>query len=230
MKKIIALLLAVVICFSLVACAQAETNSNEAQEKNTQNTQQEDTQQEDTQQNEAEPQEDTIEITLDNWQDYMEIKDCFSFAYLENQFGEPEKPLPYFCVALTLKEEYRSYLCYDFAVEYNADCCPKDIVYNYEDFTFEIKEREAATQLDESKFVRNGGSMGYMSGLSLHTDSIVDNKVEKEYTKIDAYEIYGYTDPPMSYGFVDNGDSTARVNYYPVNIEITRIQGTFKKN
>ena len=218
MKKLFALLLVATMCFSLAACAQTETNNNGAQE------------QEDTQQSEAEPQEDTIEITLDNWQDYMEIKDCFSFEYLENQFGEAERPNPYFCVALTLKEEYSSYLYYDFAVEYNADYCPKEMVYNYEDFSFEIKECEETTQLDESKFVRNGCLWTYMSNLLLSTDSVVDNKVENEYTTIDAYEIYGYNEPGFGYGFRDNGDGTARINYYPVNIEITRIQGTFKKN
>lgn len=206
MKKIIALLLAVVMCFSLVACAQ-----------------------EDTQQNEVEPQEETIEITIDNWQNYLEIKEYFDFYYGKNEFGEPVEAYPNFYVLLTFKEEYRDYSYSDFAVEFNADYCAKDVVYNYDDFTFEIKDCESQTniQIDESQFVR--GETGTLMGEIINYDRIVDNKVESEYIELDACVLYGTKRGRGCY-FSDNGDGTGVIECYPVNIEITRIQGTLYSN
>lgn len=63
MKKMIAILLAAVMCFSLVACGG---------EKGTTTT---------------EPQYETVEITLDNWQEYFEVRPE-SFVFTENSFGE----------------------------------------------------------------------------------------------------------------------------------------------
>lgn len=207
MKKLFSMILAVVMCFSLVACAQ-----------------------EDTQQNEVEPQEETIEITIDNWQNYLEIKEYFDFYYVKNEFGEPVKANPNIRVLLTLKEEYRDYLYSDFAVEFNADYCAKDIVYNYDDFTFEIKDCESQTniQIDESQFVR--GETGTLMKEIIFYDRIVDNKVESEYLELDACVLYGIKGWGTSYSFRDNGDGTGVIEWYPVNIEITRIKGTLYSN
>lgn len=207
MKKIIALLLAVVMCFSLVACGGDKETSNN-----------------------NEPQEETIEITIDNWQNYLEIKEYFDFYYVTNEFGVPIKAHPNLRVLLTLKEEYRDYLYSDFAVEFNADYCAKDVVYNYDDFTFEIKDCESQTniQIDESQFVR--GETGTLMGEIIHYDKIVDNKVESKYIELDACVLYGIKGWGTSYSFIDNGDGTGVIEWYPVNIEITRIKGTLYSN
>lgn len=60
MKKLIALLLAAVLCLSLAACGNGKTedNSGTSQGQTTDNS----------------PQEQTIEITLDNWKEYFEFR------------------------------------------------------------------------------------------------------------------------------------------------------------
>ena len=71
MKKLIALLLAAVLCLSLAACGNGKTedNSGTSQGQTTDNSPQ------DTDEpSNAELTEQTVEITLDNWQDYFEFR------------------------------------------------------------------------------------------------------------------------------------------------------------
>ena len=71
MKKWIALLLAAVLCLSLTACGNGKTeeNSGTSQGQTTDNSLQ------DTDEpSNAELTEQTVEITLDNWQDYFEFR------------------------------------------------------------------------------------------------------------------------------------------------------------
>lgn len=71
MKKWIALLLAAVLCLSLVACGNGKTedNSGTSQGQTTNNSPQ------DTDEpSNAELTEQTVEITLDNWQEYFEFR------------------------------------------------------------------------------------------------------------------------------------------------------------
>ena len=71
MKKLIALLLAAVMCLSLAACGNGKTedNSGTSQGQTTDNSPQ------DTDEpSNAELTEQTIEITLDNWQEYFEFR------------------------------------------------------------------------------------------------------------------------------------------------------------
>lgn len=71
MKKWIALLLAAVLCLSLTACGNGKTedNSGTSQGQTTNNSPQ------DTDEpSNAELTEQTVEITLDNWQDYFEFR------------------------------------------------------------------------------------------------------------------------------------------------------------
>lgn len=76
----------------------ADILENDEQE----NDEQEDGEQEDTQQSEAEPVEQMIEVTLDNWQDYFEIQTQMDLY--RNDFGEIDNPrLSY---RLKLKEEF----------------------------------------------------------------------------------------------------------------------------
>ena len=71
MKKLIALLLAAALCLSLAACSNGkmEDNSDTSQGQTTDNSPQ------DTDKpSNAELAEQTIEITLDNWQEYFEFR------------------------------------------------------------------------------------------------------------------------------------------------------------
>lgn len=110
MKKILALLLAAVMCFSLVACGGGEetpnTDDSSAQEQQAQNdnnepevtdpdvSEPESTGTEITEPENTEPQYETVEITLDNWQEYFEIRTHNAFA--ENGFGEFERVVTWY--------------------------------------------------------------------------------------------------------------------------------------
>ncbi|MDD5953849.1 MAG: hypothetical protein PUD38_01470, partial [Firmicutes bacterium] len=71
MKKMIALLLAAVLCLSLTACGDSKTeeNSGTVQGQTTA-----DSPQDTDASSSAELTEQTVEITLDNWQDYFEFR------------------------------------------------------------------------------------------------------------------------------------------------------------
>ena len=78
MKKLLALLLAAIMCFSLVACGggtpntdDSSTQQNEAQQEAANN---EDTDSS-TETENNEPQSETVELTLENWNEYFEIVD-----------------------------------------------------------------------------------------------------------------------------------------------------------
>ncbi len=151
MKKLIALLLATIMCFSLVAC---ERNDNAALVKEyenriaeleaelaeleaelaerdaeivrllaeSENAEPENTLQENTEPENSEPQYEIVEITLDNWQEYFEIVGYMT--YRDNAFGEAESC--YFRNELRLKEEYWSRLAANMmddkgAIEFSYD-------------------------------------------------------------------------------------------------------------
>ena len=83
MKKLIALLLAVVLCLSLAACGNGKTedNSGTSQGQITDNSPQ------DTDEpSNAELTEQTVEITLDNWQEYFEFRPYVDV--LKNSYNE----------------------------------------------------------------------------------------------------------------------------------------------
>ena len=112
MKKLLALLLAALMCLSLVACSnnsklkkyeKYETLINYMEAEDYENAlaemiklsgnadaqgdnEQEDSKQEDTQQGESEQTAHTVEITLDNWQEYFEFRPDVSV--LKNSYNE----------------------------------------------------------------------------------------------------------------------------------------------
>ena len=105
MKKAISLLLALVMCLSLCACGGgSETPKTEYIEShNPTNIQNETNNAESTEQTEAEPIETeptytTIEISLDNWQDYFQFQ--WVVSEVRNDFDEltgikPQKKFSY---------------------------------------------------------------------------------------------------------------------------------------
>ena len=262
MKKWIALLLAAVLCLSLAACGgKAETSGNDTQGQQTsQNTQQtgeesskeetngNDTQGQQTSQNtqqtgeessKTEPKEQVIEITLDNWQDYMEINQYLSVTHAMNSFGEATNTHLSFYTLLELKEEYSNYKA-DVAVEYDMDYCVSDIIYNLDDFSFELIDcvSHPDATVDESSFVR--GETGTMyQPVQINRDKIVDGKVEQDWIAYDSWTSDVYRQA-MSFSFEiprhwgtlikQNEDGTGYIDKCPTNIQITRIEGTMEYN
>ena len=215
MKKLIALLLAVIMCLSLCACgnnselekyekyetlinymeaedyesALAEmikisenTGNADTQEDN----EQEDGEPEDTQPSEAEPVEHTVEITLDNWQDYLEINQYLGVSYATNSFDEVTDTYLKLYTILELKEEY-SNVEMDWsegdciAVEYDSDCCVSDIIYNLDDFSFELIDcvSHPDATVNESSFWR-GRTSQIPTYITISREKIVDGKVEDD--------------------------------------------------
>ena len=83
MKKILALLLAAVLCLSLVACGKSTTEENSG---TTQGQTTADSPQDTDTSNNTELTEQTVEITLDNWQDYFEFRP--DVHVLKNSYNE----------------------------------------------------------------------------------------------------------------------------------------------
>lgn len=243
MKKLFFLLLVAAMCFSLVACAQTEANNNEVQEQEAQNSEQmgtsdnetQNTEQDDTQQSEAEPQEKTIELTLDNWQEYLEINQYLSVSYLTNAFDEVTSTDLQLFTLLEPKEEYSNYKV-DVSVEYNMDYCVSDIIYNLDDFSFELVDcvSHPDETVNESQFVRgNADGIGQMSMVfDIGRCKIIDGKVEKEWiTYNDVFADVYRQAMFLAFDFrsdviEQNEDGTGYIDKCPTNIQITKIEGT----
>lgn len=258
MKKWIALLLAAVLCLSLAACGNGselekyekyETliNYMEAEDyesalaemirisgyaDETEDNEPEDGEPEDTQPTEAEPVEQTIEITLDNWQEYFEINQYLSVSYVANAFGEPTGSSLELFTILEPKEAY-SYHTVDVAMEYNVDYRTSDILYNLDDFSFELTDciSHPDATVSESAFKQQvTSSMSIFFPMS--RDQIVNGKVEKNTVIYTAGESY----PPSFAALIDeqtieqNEDGTGYLRLCPTNIQITRIEGTLEYN
>ena len=228
MKKLIALLLAAVLCLSLAACGNGkiEANTDNSQEQNKENTPSE------SEQVETEPQEQTIEITLDNWQEYFEINQYLSVNYTANAFGELTDTSLSFFTILEPKEAY-SYYTVDVAVEYSVDYCTRDITYNLDDFSFELTDcvSHPDAVVDERTF-RQQETSSMSNFFPMSRDRIVDGKVEKNTVAYVAFESY----PPSFATRIDeqpieqNEDGTGYLRLCPTNMQITRIGGTLEYN
>lgn len=262
MKRFLALLLAAFMCFSLAACSnhsklkkyeKYETLINYMEAEDYENAleeiiklsgnadaqgdnEQEDSKQEDTQQGESEPIAHTVEITLDNWQDYFEINQYLSVSYNTNSFDEVTDTYLSLFTILELKEEYSNvemdwsegdYI----AVEYDSDICVNDIIYNLDDFSFELIDcvSHPDATVNESSFWR-GRTSQIPTYITISRDKIVDGKVEHDSIEYDYYKkgmpLGGYGD--CSANIIQNEDGTGYIAECPTNIKITRIQGTLK--
>lgn len=264
MKKWIALLLAAVACLSLAACGQSgeaekykkyETLIDYMEAKDYESAlaemirisgyadepedgDPEDGEPEDTEPSETEPEAHTVELTLDNWQDYLEINQYLSVTYSTNSFGEVTDTYLSLYTILEPKEEY-SKVEMDWsegnaiAVEYDSDTCVSDIIYNLDDFSFELIDcvSHPDAKVDESSFWR-GRTSQIPALITIGRDKIVDGKVERDSIEYDNYHgkrgmpLGGYGD--CSAYIVQNEDGTGFIQECPTNIKITRIQGTLK--
>ena len=180
MKKNLVLILATLMCISLCACGGSESVSGDNTDKKTE--------------------EKEIEITMDNWQEYFEIKEDIIGTQIEkNAFDEIEKINIDYDVIFCLKEEYADkFISVDIALEY----IPHNIVvklftYNYADDTIEsVVTNESDPNPDEEK-----------KTIEITNDKkrlLLSNAMYTE-TNGDIITFYGLTFP---------------------NLEVTRIQGT----
>ena len=205
MKKLIALLLAAVMCLSLAACgsSEVETNTDDSQELDTEISQQDEEQTENTDEEsedvEAEPQEQTIEITLDNWQEYLEINQYLSVNYAANEFDEVTGTYLELFTILEPKEAY-SYYTVDVAVEYSVDYCTSDISYNLDDFSFELTDcvSHPDATVNESAFKQQVTS-SMSNFFAMSRAQIVNGKVESHTVSYVAEDSY----PPSFAALID---------------------------
>ena len=231
MKKAISLLLVLVMCLTLCACENnkvedptetkpVETTPKDTEPKNTQ-TEPIKTEpttpptEESTAPSETEPKLITVEITMDNWQEYFEITDFVSVW--KNDFDEVESTKYGYC--LSLKSEYADKVVdADVAFEYYfSEPCYVDIEYNID--TKHIIVGEVYTEdLIKDKNMSDIGM--YATEEHYGTNSFNSSNIEngRRY-KVMEYEYRGKALE------VANNIATWCSAFYQ-NADITRIQGT----
>lgn len=222
------------MCLSLAACGNGKTedNSGTSQGQTTDNSPQ------DTDEpSNAELTEQTIEITLDNWQEYLEINQYLSVRYDTNTLDEPTYTNLELYTVLELNEAFSkeafSYYTSDVAVEFNVDYCTSDISYNLDDFSFELTDcvSHPDATVNESEFRQQvAKSMG--GGFWINRDLIVNGKVESHSLSycIDDYPSGSYAALIDHQSIEQNEDGTGYLRLCPTNIQITRIEGTLEYN
>lgn len=218
MKKLLALLLAVVMCASFVACGGEETNNTGSQKQ----------------------EEKTIEITMDNWQDYFEIKQCLGSYITTNEFDEFAEASYDLTTFFTVKEEFvEDVVSCDIAIGYDADVSAKSVVFNASDLTFDITGDYTGDvppiYSDSSMFTRGAtAKLGYSY---FYQHYLKDGKVEKNQIPMPySVIISGFDHDGISAKIlIDDTEewnevNEGYINKYTDNIKITRIEGTLVLN
>ncbi len=244
MKRVFVILLAAVLCVSLAACGEkgGETDADGSQEPSAASAAS--AQDADGTDDKAQTKQ-TIEVTLDNWQEYFEIREYLGSSIVTNDFGEPTK---YFYDVFTLfavKEELaENVVSCDVVIEYDADSSPKNISFNAKDMTFEITgdcENEFIPDdyLDSSRFTR--GATAKLGDEYIHHDTFKDGKVESvpvivPYSTL----ISGFDNNSTNGASILNDDKIVWSEWkennegyilkYTENVRITRIQGKLVLN
>ncbi len=189
MKRFVVLLLAAVMCLSLVACGGSNdtltTDETEA-----------------TVSKETEPKLVSVEITLDNWQNYFELREYTKF--IENGFGEIDDAETYW--TLVSKDEYA----------FDMENC--DVTF---EFTYD-EEIVAATVDTDSKTVIYGEVTGSrtseakvetMNGVGQY----VGGKSNERYGEYLNAELFN----------IENEELVSVFDRRIVNITVIQISGTF---
>lgn len=176
MKKILALLLAAVMCLSLVACGGKEQKT------------------------------ETIEITLENWQDYFEVK--LAPTVYKNDFDEIDRCFAHHYVYL--KSEYRDKLVEaDVAFGWNSEG------YGLGLFTYNLETGD----LSRSDFDYQSEFLG------IHTDGTFSYKynteTQKHYAKINTDGMGTLTNSVKV-----NGNIVTWEGNIWEQVIITRVQGS----
>ena len=234
MKKTLALLLAAALCLSLAACGARQTaakpDSTAGEVAGTTQTEETADPQTQTVTDETAPTEQFIELTLDNWQEYLEINQYLSVSYSQNAFGEKTGTSLYFFTLLEPKEAYSYYIA-DVAVEYSVDYRTSDITYDLDTFSYVLSDcvSHPDAVANENAFIR-GATKHMPEFFPMSRDQIIDGKVKTNtigYTGDDGY-------PPRFAILLDqqpieqNEDGTGYLPLCPTNIQITRIEGTLE--
>ena len=190
MKKLVVLFLVSVISFSLVACGgdkkQAEINNELQMDKSSvdesvqenlddeysDNVNSDDVSEQQTQEDNKEiPAEKTVEITLDNWQEYFEIRPSTN-GPLYNSFDEFER-LDYVNWAMFLKDDVKDKVTKmeDVAIEYSfTDGYFSWFEYNLDTGEFVKKDPAAEGEMDSWLTVNDSNR-----DLPLSLDSVKGN-------------------------------------------------------
>ena len=236
MRKRIALLLAAVLCVSLAACGEkdGEAGADGPQEPSAASAAS--AQDADGTDDKAQTKQ-TVEVTLDNWQEYFEIHEYLEGFVSTNAFDEATSSIYFFYTVFQLKNEFaENLISYDVAVEYDADYSKKNITFNAVDFTFNVtaNEDDSAGTYDETTFSR--GRTGKLDRVSVVRSWIENGKVETETIPLPAaILISGHCQKSHveEIGLVFLDDDTVwsemregYVDYCVENFNITRIEGT----
>ena len=243
MKKWISLLLVTVLCLSLAACGDSkpQDNSGTAQGQTADNSTQDtgepssaDVPQDTGEPSDTEFTEQTVEITLDNWQDYFEIRQYLSGYIGTNDFGEPDHVEYYLSTMFTLKEEYAKKVDFDgsnVAIEYSGDYIVKSVTANVTDCTFEITGNyDGKYSLKESPFSGKTQklSRNEITQKVLKDGEVAENSIELPFSAA----LDGWVVDSITYVSLDNKNYVEGQEEYQgivnvlENIEFTRIQGT----
>ncbi len=145
--------------------------------------------------NEANPQ--SVEITLDNWEEYFEL--CVYTNFNENGFGEFEYANTYY--SLASKENL------------NVDCEKSDVTVEY---TRTEEERPVTVDFENKKLTYGKGTDTFVSEPDVVTMYNISSYVSEEYDR-GRYGTY------LVGGYIDSLEDTS---YYVTDIDVSRIQGT----
>ena len=210
MKKTISILLALVLCLSLCACNSGKEAPVSEPEKHEATTVPMETELEIIETEaivETEPQFVTVELTLDNWQEYYELVETPNFQ--KNAFGEVEG----FGVSveLRMKEEYQQLLVSieNGAIEYQRQYAVVGCQVDMEAETYQLLDvytirEDIFTGMDNLSRSHSVGGGTYLE----------EGPTNEAFIPVFA-EQYGASGP-----------YDQSLHGYPVNIEVTRIQGT----
>ena len=183
-KRILSLLLVAIMACSICACGGSENTSGGLFET-----------------------EKEIEITIDNWQEYFEIKSEFLYNTRKDDFGEEiEDEIEFdYSTFLCLKDEYKDgWVSADIVVEYDSNQAKGYVVEG--DFTNQSCTIEETLEFDEA-----------FADLS--------NKIET--VKMRDYQtILHFQGGAVCGENKYEGKATKRLIYSYPDIEITRIKGT----
>ena len=206
MKKAVSLLLVFALCLSFCACggkSDAPVKEEETREENYEVTETEPVI------IEAEPQTVTIELSMDNWQEYFEFVDYVEWN--KNAFGEIES-FSSAGLAFQMKEEYQSRLVSmsNGAVEWQYYTAIVGCNFNTATKECTLIDTYAVGDHLFSN-TRSLSASGERIGWAKYFEAVTGGTGELATMK----EIYGVA-----------GNYEKALFGYPVNIEIVRIQGT----
>ena len=145
-----------------------------------------------------------IEITTDNWQDYLELKNVSVLEKRVDAFGDVVEEMPFNYTMLCLKEEYSDKIVSDeteIALKYNA-------VENYYQYT--VVDGEIVKGALEQKYAPTNQSEAIEHAYYLAFTRETDEMLDTEYKRVVQFRSSGY---PDAIAFLED-------------IKIERIEGT----